>query len=213
MATNKNITMKQFNGVDYDTLYPKTKVEQVEGAYTQQQILSDSTKGLYGLGSDAVPDDLFVSLTNCFAQILVTTSPNIVVTASLNGKTVSAMSNSSGLAILKIPSYGTWTVSANVSGTFISIDCEIKAVAQHELALTPDLEITSWDAINSANCCSLTISLSTIRGNICGFSSSFTGGLTCHSMFIAILMCVNLNNFINECFCFFVQPRLNGSRR
>ena len=64
MATNKNITMKQFNGADYDTLYPKTKVEQVEGAYTQQQILSDSTKRLYGLGSDAVPDEAFVALKN-----------------------------------------------------------------------------------------------------------------------------------------------------
>ena len=30
MATTKNITMKQFNGTDYDTLYPKTKTEQVE---------------------------------------------------------------------------------------------------------------------------------------------------------------------------------------
>ena len=59
MATNKNITMKQFNGTDYDTLYPKTKVEQVEGAYTQQQILADSTKGLFGLDSGAVPDDAF----------------------------------------------------------------------------------------------------------------------------------------------------------
>ena len=32
MATNKNITMKQYNGTDYDTLYPKTKVSQVDGA-------------------------------------------------------------------------------------------------------------------------------------------------------------------------------------
>ena len=64
MATEKNITMKQFNGTDYDTLYPKTKVEQVEGAYTQQQILSDSTKALYSLGSDAVPDDVFEKITN-----------------------------------------------------------------------------------------------------------------------------------------------------
>ena len=64
MASEKNITMRQYNGADYDTLYPKTKVEQVEGAYTQQQILSDSTKGLYGLGSDAVPDEAFVALKN-----------------------------------------------------------------------------------------------------------------------------------------------------
>ena len=32
MATNKNITMKQYNGTDYDVLYPKTKVSQVDGA-------------------------------------------------------------------------------------------------------------------------------------------------------------------------------------
>ena len=62
MATNKNITMKQFNGTDYDTLYPKTKIEQVEGAYTQQQILADSTKALYGLGNDAVPDDVLIAI-------------------------------------------------------------------------------------------------------------------------------------------------------
>ena len=30
MGVEKNITMKQFNGTDYDTLYPKTNVEQVE---------------------------------------------------------------------------------------------------------------------------------------------------------------------------------------
>ncbi len=62
MSVEKNITMRQFNGVDYDTLYPKTKIEQVEGAYTQQQILADSTKTLYGLESTATPDDLFQKL-------------------------------------------------------------------------------------------------------------------------------------------------------
>ena len=117
MATNKNITMKQFNGTDYDTLYPKTIASQVDGLL--------------------------------WAQILVTTHPNTEVTASLNGKTVSAMSDSSGLAILKIPDYGTWTVSAAVSGIFTSIDCEIKTVAQYELALFPDLETMSWNDINS----------------------------------------------------------------
>ena len=68
MATTKNITMKQFNGKDYDTLYPKTKVEQVKGAYTQQQILSNATKTLYGLGSSAVPDDVFSWIFSWTAQ-------------------------------------------------------------------------------------------------------------------------------------------------
>ena len=117
MATEKNITMKQFNGTDYDTLYPKTIASQVDGIF--------------------------------LPQILVTTLPNTEVTASLNSKTVSAMSDSSGLAILTIPSYGTWTVSAIVNGTFISIDYEIKVVTRYELALAPDLEAASWDDINS----------------------------------------------------------------
>ena len=149
MATNKNITMKQFNGTDYDTLYPKTKVEQVEGAYTQQQILADSTKGLYGLDSGAVPDDAFVALTNCFAQILVTTSPNAEVTASLNGKTVRATSDSSGLAVLKIPGFGTWAVVASVYGLSVSKNVTIKTISQYELVLFPDLESSSWDGISS----------------------------------------------------------------
>ena len=31
MVVNKNITMKQYNGTDYDTLYPATTIKQVQG--------------------------------------------------------------------------------------------------------------------------------------------------------------------------------------
>ena len=61
--------MKQFNGTDYDTLYQKTKVEQVEDAYAQQQILADSTKTLYGLGSNAVPNDVLAMLKTLVANV------------------------------------------------------------------------------------------------------------------------------------------------
>ena len=61
MATNKNIIMKRFNGADYDTLYPKTIVEQVKGAYTQQQILTSATAALYGLGASAVPNEVLAT--------------------------------------------------------------------------------------------------------------------------------------------------------
>lgn len=37
MATNKNITMKQFNGVDYDTLYPKTIAAQIDDVYNKNE--------------------------------------------------------------------------------------------------------------------------------------------------------------------------------
>ena len=38
MATNKNITMKQFNGTDYDTLYPKTIASQIPDVYSKSYI-------------------------------------------------------------------------------------------------------------------------------------------------------------------------------
>lgn len=62
MATEKNIVMKEFNGTDYDTLYPKTIGTQVDGIFTSKQTLTNNTKTLYGLGTDAVPDDVFAWL-------------------------------------------------------------------------------------------------------------------------------------------------------
>ena len=38
MATDKNITMKQFNGTDYDTLYPKTIASQIPDVYSKSYI-------------------------------------------------------------------------------------------------------------------------------------------------------------------------------
>lgn len=62
MATELNILMKQFNGSDYDTLYPKTKAENVENVYNKQEVLSDATKTLFELPLEAVPDNAFNQL-------------------------------------------------------------------------------------------------------------------------------------------------------
>ena len=62
MATTKNITMKQFNGTDYDTLYPKTIASQVDGVYNKTEILTAATAALYGLPNTAVPDEVFALL-------------------------------------------------------------------------------------------------------------------------------------------------------
>ena len=37
LATNKNIIMKQFNGTDYDTLYPKTVAAQIDDVYSKDE--------------------------------------------------------------------------------------------------------------------------------------------------------------------------------
>ena len=78
MATEKNITMKQFNGTDYDTLYPKTIASQIPDVYSKSyidSILKDSAKiqtgsyvgtGTYGanhpctLTFDFIPEVFFI---------------------------------------------------------------------------------------------------------------------------------------------------------
>lgn len=63
MAIEKTITMRQFNGTDYDTLYPETIASQVKGIYNKEETLSSSVAALYGLsGIDAIPNNVFNQL-------------------------------------------------------------------------------------------------------------------------------------------------------
>ena len=57
MATTKNITMKQFNGTDYDTLYPKTDVKQIEN-------LTPSSIGAVAKSGDTMTGKLYTSATS-----------------------------------------------------------------------------------------------------------------------------------------------------
>ena len=72
MATTKNIIMKQFNGTDYDTLYPKTKVEQVENL-TPSSIGAVAKSGDTMTGNLKVPS-LNVSQDVCLGYIYGTTN-------------------------------------------------------------------------------------------------------------------------------------------
>lgn len=59
MAIEKNITMKEFNGTDYDTLYPKTIASQIPDVYSKTEILTTETLAKYGLTADKLPNDVF----------------------------------------------------------------------------------------------------------------------------------------------------------
>ena len=164
MATEKNITMKQFNGTDYDTLYPKTVAAQIDDVYskdetypksqlytqsqlyTKEQILTDATKTLYGLGADAVPDDLFKTLG---AELRVTTEAGAVVTASKDNVTISVTADSSGLAVFKILTFGTWTLKATVNGKTLEASSVIDAIAIFNVFLVPGLANASWRLISA----------------------------------------------------------------
>lgn len=59
MATNKNITMKQFNGRDYDTLYPKTIASQIPDVYSKTDTITAETLNQLGLSAYKLPNDAF----------------------------------------------------------------------------------------------------------------------------------------------------------
>ena len=59
MATDKNITMKQFNGTDYDTLYPKTIASQIPDVYSKTDTITAETLSQLGLTADKLPNDAF----------------------------------------------------------------------------------------------------------------------------------------------------------
>ena len=59
LATNKNITMKQFNGTDYDTLYPKTIASQIPDVYSKTNTITAETLSQLGLSADKLPNDAF----------------------------------------------------------------------------------------------------------------------------------------------------------
>lgn len=67
MATTKNITMKQFNGTDYDTLYPKTDVKQVEN-------LTPSSIGAVAKTGDTMTGNLNITNSNPYLKLVETDS-------------------------------------------------------------------------------------------------------------------------------------------
>ena len=146
MATTKNITMKQYNGTDYDTLYPKTIASQVDGVYNKTEILTAATAALYGLGSDAVPDDVFKTLG---AELRIMAESGTVVTVSKDDVTLRATADSSGLAVFKIPTFGAWTLKATVNGKDLVSTFVIDAIAVFNTCLTTNLEDASWGQISA----------------------------------------------------------------
>ena len=70
MAAEKNITMKQFNGTDYDILYPKTIASQIPDVYSK---------------SETYPQSQLYTRSQLYTQSQINSMINTINTA-LNGK-------------------------------------------------------------------------------------------------------------------------------
>ena len=116
MATNKNITMRQFNGTDYDTLYPKTKIEQVKGAYTKQQILTSATAALYGLGASAVPNEVLATARSLISTAQSTADSKCkIISGNYVGTGTYGSGNKNSLTFDNPPKMLIVTTTANAS--------------------------------------------------------------------------------------------------
>ena len=67
MSVEKNITMRQFNGTDYDTLYPKTDVKQIEN-------LTPSSIGAVSKSGDTMTGNLNITNSNPYLELTETDS-------------------------------------------------------------------------------------------------------------------------------------------
>ena len=65
---SKSIEINYLGDSGYEVLYPNTMLNSVldwqENLYSKNEILDSATKTLYGLGTDAVPDDVLEILSN-----------------------------------------------------------------------------------------------------------------------------------------------------
>ena len=79
MATEKEITMKQFNGTDYNTLYPKTVASQIPDVYSKTNTITTETLAQLGLTADKLPNDAFQQIKTLIdgVQSSVDGKPNI----------------------------------------------------------------------------------------------------------------------------------------
>ena len=77
MATEKNITMKQFNGTDYDTLYPKTIASQIPDVYSKTNTITTETLAQLGLTADKLPNDAFQQIKTLIDSIQASTDSKV----------------------------------------------------------------------------------------------------------------------------------------
>ena len=97
-------------------------------AYTKVQTLSDTTKALFGLDANAVPDDVFAMLL-C-PQIIVTSLTGATVTCT-KGDTVLTAEEFDGKLTFFIPEYGTWIVSETFNSTTYTLPVVVDTVKQY----------------------------------------------------------------------------------
>ncbi len=113
MATNKDFTMKQYNGTDYDVLYPKNT--------SQQTLLNDSTLAT-ALGITATNPEIDQALTEIVSKITALEDGAVKIqTGSYVGTGTYGASNPCSLTFDFAPMMAIMLGFKNTSNTFVSV--------------------------------------------------------------------------------------------
>ena len=169
MATTKNITMKQFNGTDYDTLYPKTVAAQIDDVYSKDDCLTNSTKTAYGLGSSAVPNSIFATARTLIQNAQDTAdSKCLVETGSYVGTGTYGSDNKNSLTFGGVPKM--LVVSAGASTAYSSSRTNTLMIILYGMT---GLVMTSMDSSGTNNMTLVHISQS--GSNISWYGSDTSG--------------------------------------
>ena len=129
-------------------------VTQVGTGLTKANFLTDATATALELSqADPTVNDALYALSQKTqpAVLNIHTNSGVVVRATKGSKVLSATANSSGLAVLYPDEFGTWTLSATISGKTLTVPFEIDAIAVFDFVMTTNLETASWALIHAVS--------------------------------------------------------------
>lgn len=109
-------------------------------------LLKDATAARFGLGPNAVPDEVLQRLI--IPQLRVFAAPGISVTARQGDVEWVAQADENGEAVLGLPEYGEWVISAETNGVIKSKTVEVRDVSTNDLVLF-DFADYSWSTIEA----------------------------------------------------------------
>lgn len=92
--------MKQFNGTDYDTLYPKTIASQIPDVYSKTDTITAETLSRLGLSDDKLPNDAFQQIKTLIDNVQSSTDSKAKIqTSSYVGMGTYGADNSCSLTL------------------------------------------------------------------------------------------------------------------
>ena len=200
MSTIKDFTMRQYNGIDYDTLYPKS---------TSQQVLLNDSELASNLGLSGDNPTVNDALYNAgAAEVVVTALNGHTITATKGTTTLTQTVTSNYSVTFKIASFGTWTFTDTTSS--VSQTLVVDTLKQYSISLAT-LEVLSWSDISNLSNAgiasqifsigdtkTITIDDLTYEAQIIGFNhdtktSSGTAGIT-----FQFKWCYNTSYYMNS---------------